>query len=58
MKTQTQMFYDAQARLDRQNETFLFLVKEGLTAEELRKLIAKRPEVYSQFSNWLERLSA
>ena len=56
MKTQLQLFYQEQEKLGRLNETFNELVKSGLTKNELEKLIAKRPTLYSRFSNWLKVL--
>jgi hypothetical protein len=38
------------------NETFLHLVETGLTAKELRALIAKRPGLWSRYSAWLDKL--
>ena len=56
MKTQLQLFYQEQEKLGRLYETFNELVKSGLTKNELEKLIAKRPALYSRFSNWLKVL--
>ena len=54
--TQKQMFYREQRRIADANNAFLFLVEHGLTSKELEKNIQRRPEVWSRFSNWLEKL--
>ena len=51
-----QMFYDEQRKIGETNLMFLFLVEEGMTREELERLITKRPALWGRFSNWLERL--
>jgi hypothetical protein len=59
MKTQLQMFYDAQRRAFDLNCAFIDMVQDKhnpLTRAELEKLIAKRPLVYGRFSNWLDKL--
>jgi len=50
------MFGHAQQRSFDRDQTFLDLVKGGLTREELEKLIAKRPLVYGGYRNWLQKL--
>lgn len=37
-------------------DAFMDALKDGLTAEELRKLIEKRPLVYGKFAHWIEKL--
>jgi len=56
MKTQLQMFYQEQRKLGEVDETFCEIVKQGLTRNELAKLIKKRPALWSRFSNWLKVL--
>ena len=53
---QIQMYYAAVRRGGELNELFLELVRDGMTRDELQKLIDKRPERYGRFSGWLERL--
>jgi arsenate reductase-like glutaredoxin family protein len=54
--TQEQMFWKAHRQIADANETFMQLVKDGMTREELKKNIEKRPELWGRFSNWLEKL--
>ena len=53
MKTQLQIFYQEQRKLSEVNATFSEIVKQGLTRNQLAKLIKKRPALWSRFSNWL-----
>ena len=52
-RTQLQMFYAAHRRIAEANETFLELVKEGLTREELARNIERRPALWQRFEHWL-----
>ena len=55
--TQKQMFYQAHRRIADGNNAFMELVKVGdITRSELQRLIAKRPEVYTRFSGFLDTL--
>lgn len=54
--TQLQMFYAAQKRTAEVNATFLELVKDGLTREELARNIERRPALWGRFSTWLSVL--
>ena len=56
MKTQMQIFYQEQRKVGEVNATFNEIVKQGLTRDELAKLIKKRPVLWSRFSNWLKVL--
>jgi hypothetical protein len=56
MKTQNQIFYQEQRKLGEVNATFDEIVKQGLTRNELAKLIKKRPALWSRFANWLKVL--
>jgi len=56
MPTQEQMFYRAHRQVSETNETFLELVADGLTREELQRNIERRPSLWSRYSNWLEKL--
>jgi hypothetical protein len=53
---QVQMFYDAVSRAGEVNVTFLDLVKDGMTREELAKNIARRPSLWQRFEHWLPLL--
>ena len=55
-KTQLQLFYEAQTKAHELNETFLELVRDGLTRKELQQNIDKRPELWGRFKNWLDKL--
>jgi hypothetical protein len=54
--TQLQMYYRSVAQAHECNMTFLFFVEQGMTAPELRALIARRPELWGRFENWLDKL--
>ena len=54
--TQMQMFYTEQRKIAEANETFLFLVKEGMTREDLAACIAKRPALWQRYESWLDKL--
>ena len=59
MRTQKQMFYDAERRAAELNKDFMFMVncKENpLTREDLEALLAKRPQVYARFAGFLKTL--
>jgi hypothetical protein len=56
MKTQYQLYRESENKCFRLNQAFLEAVADGLSADELRKLIERRPEQYARFSNWLEKL--
>jgi len=50
------MFYDAQRKSSDLNKLFLEMVHDGMTADELKRLIKKRPETYSRFAHWVKKL--
>jgi hypothetical protein len=54
--TQEQHFWRAHRNISDGNEMFLNMVKDGMTKKELEILIEKRPNMYSRFKNWLEKL--
>lgn len=56
MKTQRQMFYEAHKQTAELNTWFLDIVAGGLTHEELKRNIERRPALWERFSNWLDRL--
>lgn len=55
-RTQLQMFYAAHRQVAETNNTFLEMVKEGMTREELAKCIERRPALWQRFENWLDKL--
>ena len=55
-KKQSQMFYDAQRKSSDLNKLFLEMARDGMTADELKRLIKKRPETYSRFAHWVKKL--
>ncbi|MBC8737147.1 hypothetical protein F6X40_10040 [Paraburkholderia sp. UCT31] len=50
------MFYQEQRKIADGNATFLDLVRDGMTREELATNIARRPSLWGRFANWLEVL--
>lgn len=56
MKSQLQIFYEEQRRIGEANETFMELVKGGLTREELQRNIERRPVLWSRFAFWINVL--
>ena len=54
--TQLQLMRRAQYAIAAQNKLFLELVDDGMTREELRINIRRRPELWERFSDWLDRL--
>lgn len=56
MKTQEQIYWEERRKIADLDHAFMAMVKDGLTANELKALIAKRPHVYSRFSHWIFKL--
>lgn len=56
MKSQLQILYEEQRKIADANLTFLELVDEGMTRQELQRNIERRPELWGRFSNWLDKL--
>ncbi len=56
MKSQLQIFYEEQRKISESNQTFLELVADGMTREELARNIERRPVLWSRFASWLEKL--
>ena len=56
--TQLQIYEQERQHIAALNEAFMYHVSEGMTKGELQALIAKRPEVYSRFANWIDKLPA
>jgi hypothetical protein len=55
--TKEQLLADqAQRRDDTINNLFLEFVDDGLTREELQENIKRRPQIWSRFASFLERL--
>lgn len=54
--TQLQLFYQAERNIAGGNETFLELVKDGLTRGELARNIERRPELWGRFAGFLKAL--
>ncbi|MEZ2310795.1 hypothetical protein AB6809_29545 [Paraburkholderia sp. RCC_158] len=54
--TQEQMFHAAGRRVAEVNDTFLELVKDGLTREELARNIERRPSLWARYQHWLPHL--
>ncbi len=61
MKSQLQMWQDAEAASARLNAAFMEMLKHPtnpLTAADLRGLIARRPDHYGRFAGFLPQLDA
>jgi hypothetical protein len=56
--SQLSIFYSEHKKIAAVNEQFLMFVKDGLTRDQLARLIEKRPANWSRFSNWLKVLPA
>lgn len=54
--TQKQMFYQQHRRIADANETFLQLVQDGMTREDLQTNIERRPELWDRYRLWLDKL--
>ena len=52
-RSQLQMFYAAHRQVAETNDTFMELVKAGLTREDLARNIVRRPALWRRFENWL-----
>lgn len=60
MKTQYQMYREAEKRIFDRNRGFLELAihpTNPLTNQDLERLIARWPERYEMYSNWLGKLT-
>ena len=64
MRTQAEMFYDAQNKSARETEMFLMLCHpkkygihgaDPLTLEVFNRMAAKRPDVYERFRTYAEK---
>ena len=60
MKTQHQMYYEAVRKQGELDQLFIQMISDPdqpMTNDELRQLIAKRPELYGKFSGFIGKLS-
>ena len=60
MKTQEQMFYESARKLGEQDELFMEMINDPIapmTNDELKALIAKRPEVYGRYAGFVGKLA-
>lgn len=55
---QAQMFYQASRNNADLDLTFLALVEDGLTREELQTNIDRRPALWGRWNSWLDELPA
>jgi hypothetical protein len=55
--TQLQHFYKAHRDIADCDATFMELIRGGLTRDELARLIAKRPALWSRYSAYLKTLT-
>ena len=59
MKSQIQMFYESARKQGQLNELFMEMINDPvapMTNDELKALIAKRPEFYSCFAGFIWKL--
>jgi hypothetical protein len=56
MPTQQQVFYQVQRNLADANLTFMDLVREGMTREELARNIERRPSLWERYAAFLDVL--
>ena len=55
-RTQKQMYYKAHTQSAELNKTFLSIVEQGLTKEELQQNIDKDPNLWNRYRDWLDKL--
>lgn len=55
-RDQLQLYWQEQRKIADANKAFLDLVAAGMTRADLEKNIERRPELWSRFSNWLDKL--
>lgn len=53
---QQSMYHHSVAHSARANETFLYLVKSGMTRRDLELNIERRPSLWARYANWLDKL--
>lgn len=56
MKSQLQIFYEEQRKIGETSKTFLALVEDGMTREELARNIERRPSLWGRFAGFLDQL--
>lgn len=59
MKTQMQMYQEAEQKIFRQNQAFMDMVNDPvnpMTNDDLERAIARWPERYGRFSGFLGKL--
>lgn len=56
MKSAKQYWHEAERRAAEANLLFLQFVKDGMTREQLARLISRRPSLWGRFSVWLDKL--
>lgn len=54
--TQVQMFYQEHRNISTVNDDFMWLVKNGLTREDLARCIERRPSLWQRFEGFLDKL--
>lgn len=54
--TQVQMFYQEHRNISTANDDFMWLVKNGLTREDLARCIERRPSLWQRFEGFLDKL--
>lgn len=53
---QAQMYYQEERKAAEANLLFLDMVKDGMTRQQLQRLIDRRPALWGRWSNWLDTL--
>lgn len=56
MISQERLFYQEQRNIAEGNQQFLNLVHDGLTREDLDRCIERRPQLWSRFAKYRDRL--
>ncbi len=54
--TQKQIFYQVSREIGEKDDTFMQLVRSGLTREELGHLIERRPALWGRYASFLKTL--
>lgn len=54
--SQMALYRRAERNVAAVNEEFLWLVANGLTQEDLRRNIERRPSLWQRFEGWLDKL--
>lgn len=56
MKAQEQHFWESHRKIAEMNELFLDFVNDGMTRNDLEKLIERRPNLWKKWEDWLDKL--